>query len=194
VGWVDLLRDDPTRLELELAKAGTAPKYLVRDANDEPVLRSTMRLLKSHDAKLQLALQYFGDEGHPQPRERTRPIVIMVDGKPLLGNLTPEWGELPSLDAKPENEPRGPKELGIPEREMWWIIEKHLENPRKHSRHWLAEQTRERHDLDFVPRTRLSPLVDWVDSRPEAARHAARLRVIPQEFRAGALGWIPPST
>jgi hypothetical protein len=92
----------------------------------------------------------------------------------------------------PTRERRGPKELGIPERELWWIIDRWLENSHAHSRKWLAGETDRRDGLDYVPRTRLSPLIDWCEDHEEAARRAARLRVIPAEFRAGKLGPIPP--
>lgn len=88
---------------------------------------------------------------------------------------------------------RGAKELGIPEREFWWILERRLENGGKASRKWLALQTKERQDLTYVPRDRLSPFVDWIDAHPEAAREMRSLRRIPPEFRAGERGPIPPS-
>jgi hypothetical protein len=88
---------------------------------------------------------------------------------------------------------RGAKELGIPEREMWWIIERWLENSHAHSRESLAQETKRRQDLEYVPRPRLSPLVDWMERHREAAERAARLHEIPAEFRAGKLGPVPPS-
>jgi hypothetical protein len=90
------------------------------------------------------------------------------------------------------SERRGPKQKGIPKREFFWIIERRLENSATHSREWLAQQTKERSNLEYVPRDRLSPLVDWIDLHPEAAERSARLRVIPSEFPAGTLGPIPP--
>ena len=67
--WSDL-RDDPERLSIELAKAGTTPEDLASDVRDVPELRETCERLK-RPARLLLALQYFGDEGNPQPTERT---------------------------------------------------------------------------------------------------------------------------
>jgi hypothetical protein len=97
--WVDLLRDDPARLEVELAKAGTSAIYLVRDAFDVPELRDVMRRLRTDEARLRLALEWFGDGGHPQPTKRTRPALLVTEGRPaVLGKVTPEWGQLPKLD------------------------------------------------------------------------------------------------
>jgi hypothetical protein len=84
------------------------------------------------------------------------------------------------------------KAHGIPKRETLWIIERRLEDPQLASRKWLADQTREREDLTYVPRDRLAPLVDWIDEHPEAARSAVRLRRTPPSFSAGPLGPIPP--
>jgi hypothetical protein len=94
--------------------------------------------------------------------------------------------------AEPATERRGAKELGIPEVELWWIIERRLEMGSRASRKWLADETKRRQELTYVPRDRLSPLVDWIDGHPDAARPAARLRRIPSEFRAGTLGPLPP--
>lgn len=92
-----------------------------------------------------------------------------------------------------KGEKPGPKELGIPERELWWIIDRRLENGSRASRKWLALETDRREDLTYVPRDRLTPLVDWIDEHPEAARRAAALREIPPGFRAGLIGPVPPS-
>jgi hypothetical protein len=88
---------------------------------------------------------------------------------------------------------RGAKTLGVPERELWWIIERRLELGEDASREWLALQTKNRAEFEYVPRPRLSPLVDWIDAHKEAARSALRLRRIPSEFRAGKLGWVAPA-
>jgi hypothetical protein len=122
VRWVDLQRDDSVRLELELAKAGTTPAELVRDALDVPELRQRMKLLRSQEARLRLALEYFGDEGHPQPVERTRWPHILVPGQPAHGQMTPDWGLLPRLendglpaDPQPKPKPRHRPPDQIPE-------------------------------------------------------------------------------
>jgi hypothetical protein len=106
---VDLQREDPAQLELELAKAGTTPEYLIRDAQDEPALHTAMSLLATDDAKLRLALEYFGDDGHPQPTRRTPPNTGAFGDHALYGSLTPEWGLLPRLkDGQPK--PRKPRQ------------------------------------------------------------------------------------
>ena len=50
----------------------------MRDARDEPALQDRMRLLHSLDARLRLALEWFGDAAHPQPEKRTRPRLVAV--------------------------------------------------------------------------------------------------------------------
>jgi hypothetical protein len=87
---------------------------------------------------------------------------------------------------------RGAKKLGIPTDELWWILERRLENGERASRNWLAAETKRRQDLAYVPRDRLAPLVVWIDMHPERARQALSLRRIPPEFRAGKLGPVPP--
>jgi hypothetical protein len=94
-------------LEIELAKLGIKIDDLVNDAEDVPELREAMKLL-SRDAKVKLALEWFGDQGHPQPEKRTRPIVATFDGEPVYGSRTPDWGRLPRLeDDTPEKHDRG---------------------------------------------------------------------------------------
>lgn len=117
-----------------------------------------------------------------------------------LGRSDESPNELDSLfmsvvvAALADDEPakRGAKELGIPTGVLWWIVERRLENSSRASRKWLAAETERRSDLEYVPRDRLSPLVDWIDTHPERARSALSLRRIPSEFRAGKLGPIPP--
>jgi hypothetical protein len=182
--WSDLF-DDPDQLAIELSPLGIDRKVLARDICDVPGYEHLRSLTERQ--RLKVALQVFGDQRRPQPPQETRTLWH------IFGH-TPEWGRLPTLDDKPktDDERRGPKELGIPERELWWIIDRRLENPGAHSRKWLAQETERREGLDYVPRDRLSPLVDWIDLHPQAAERAARLRVIPPEFRAGTLGPIPP--
>jgi hypothetical protein len=95
VRWSEL---PPARREIELARrAGITIDDLVSDAEDVPELREAIKLL-SPEAKVQLALEWFGDQGHPQPEKRTRPIVATFDGEPLYGDRTPDWGRLPRLE------------------------------------------------------------------------------------------------
>src|SRR5262245_15632944 len=86
--WSELLSVDPLRLEIELAKAGTDPTSLVSDAHEVPELVPILEGL-SKEAALQVALEYFGDEGNPQPTERTD------DG--WIGR-TPDFGQLHRLE------------------------------------------------------------------------------------------------
>ena len=68
--WSDLA-SNPTRLKVELARDRTTPADLARDVQDVPALRDECaRLEDDYDGLLFLALQWFGDEGHPQPTER----------------------------------------------------------------------------------------------------------------------------
>jgi hypothetical protein len=132
-------------------------------------------------------------ERDPAPFDAAVGGWFVVSPPPDWESLVDEFAPVEEPAGEPEPATRGPKELGIPERELWWIIERRLENGHTHSCAWLARQTKEREDLDYVPRDRLTPLVDWVDSHREAAERAARLGVIPSEFRAGKLGPVPRS-
>jgi len=105
--WSELPR---WRVEIELAKVGTTPDYLVRDAEDEPELQAEMELLSSPEAKLRRALQYFGDEGNPQPENREpRVLAGWDDGRVIEGALTPDWGQLPRLPPEMKKKP-GPEQ------------------------------------------------------------------------------------
>jgi len=103
------------RVEIELAKCGTTPEYLVRDAEDVPELQQRMSLLRSPEAKLRVALEWFGDEGHPQPETRTRPFLYALWDVEAYGDVTPSWGRLQRLedgeptDAQPEPTAQQPK-------------------------------------------------------------------------------------
>ncbi len=162
---------------------------LIADGRNVAELRPQIDAQKSKDDQVLIVLSYFGDQRHPQPAELAK-YGPAINGKAVL--LSPRWGRLPPLDDDiAARDKRGAKELGIPERELWWIIEHRLENSDR-SRKWLARETKRRADLTYVPRDRLSPLVTWIDLHPDAARRAATLREIPPEFRAGKLGPIPP--
>jgi hypothetical protein len=85
--WSELPR---WRLEVELAKIGTTISEFVCDARDVPELQPWIEDL-SPDAKLQVALEWFGDQGNPQPAER----------QDWHGyGRTPDWlgGRLPALE------------------------------------------------------------------------------------------------
>lgn len=97
---MDLQREDPVGLELALAKAGTTAADLVRDGLDVPELRGRLKRLRSQEARERLALEWFGDEGHAQPTERTRwPGIVFAGQKAFGGRMTPDWGTLPRLES-----------------------------------------------------------------------------------------------
>jgi hypothetical protein len=111
--WSELLRDDPTRLELELARAGTTLNDLARDIRDVPGFDDLTRRM-SREAKQRLALQYFGDEGHAQPEQR-RDWMRSKTSKRARWFRTPDFGQLPRLrdaatseveEEPPEKKPR----------------------------------------------------------------------------------------
>jgi hypothetical protein len=90
--WSELFHD-PERLELELSKVGTTPTELAMDVRDVPELRERWERL-SERARLLLALQWFGDEEHPQPPRSERTVWHIY-------GYTPDWGQLPPLDEGP---------------------------------------------------------------------------------------------
>lgn len=79
-------------LEIELAKIGTRPEDVVADALDIAELRPLIEDL-SPEARLRVALEWFGDQGNPQPprSERTNWHVT---------GYTTDWpgGRLPLLE------------------------------------------------------------------------------------------------
>jgi hypothetical protein len=97
--WSDLLRNDPARLDIELAKIGTTLDNWVKDAEVDPEAGPIMARLKSKEAKQRFAVEWFGDEGHPQPEDRTRRPVARFDGHIVYGDPTPDW-KLPRLEDK----------------------------------------------------------------------------------------------
>jgi hypothetical protein len=70
------LLDDRDRLELELANAGTSITHIALDICDVPELRAIygeeMDLALPRHVRLRLALEWFGDGGHPQPPRAKR--------------------------------------------------------------------------------------------------------------------------
>jgi hypothetical protein len=86
--WSELPAVDPDRLAIELAKLGIDDSDLAADIRDVPERKAIAENLTSESARLRLALEWFGDNGHPQPVERTE----------WLGTgRTPAWGRLPRL-------------------------------------------------------------------------------------------------
>jgi hypothetical protein len=111
VRWSDLLRD-PRRLWTELGKVGLTIDDLVEAGEDDPELGPIMDNLTSEEAKQRLVLEWFGDQGHPQPKEpRKRVDPMYGSGKIVIVPLPPVWGYLPRLeDDEPALEqPHGPE-------------------------------------------------------------------------------------
>jgi hypothetical protein len=72
VNWSDLF-DQPERCRAELAKAGVKPIDLVLDLHDvdDPYVQAKIQAANGDAFKLlRIALEWFGDEGHPQPTNR----------------------------------------------------------------------------------------------------------------------------
>jgi hypothetical protein len=109
VRWADLPREDPARLDLELAKAGASREDLVKDVQDVPELRDVCDRLanirsqrESEEALLRLALDWFGDQQHEQPAERRLWADVWFDDGPVSQYRTSDWGRLPRLDNEPD--------------------------------------------------------------------------------------------
>ena len=76
--WSEL---SPAQLAIELAKLGTNVDQLVLDARDVPELEPALRG-KTKEEKREIAVEWFGDRGNPQPATRS-------DWS--LSGYTPEW-------------------------------------------------------------------------------------------------------
>jgi hypothetical protein len=101
VRWSELPSVDPVRLEIELANAGTDQISLVCDAYDVPKLEQILEGL-SKEAALRVALEWFGDQGNPQPPREQR------TESPWTG-YTPDFGRLHRLDDAEPVESRQPR-------------------------------------------------------------------------------------
>jgi hypothetical protein len=95
--WSEL---PPDRRDVELAKAGTTAEYLVKDLWDvpDPELQEILVRLPSEEAQQRFALEYFGDEKHPQPENRREWADAWFDGEPAFVYRTPDFGRLPRLE------------------------------------------------------------------------------------------------
>jgi hypothetical protein len=169
---------------------GINSDVLVLDIRDVPELRERTQLLEAEGnfaALLLLALQWFGDKRHPQPKERR--------DWPGYGR-TKDWGRLPPLeDATADRirerevpgEPGRPFET-MPAKTFWTIYEMGLvhaeSNDEKPSLRAITETTRRRGDLEYVPRDRVTPVVDWIAANRRRARGYWERREIPPPFRA----------
>jgi hypothetical protein len=98
------------------------------------------------------------------------------------GRRTPE---------KPEPDARRERSR-IPLSAFWLILEQRVKSGKLATVNSLSEQTRRRANVDFVGRTRVTKLVNWIDEHPEQARRAWELHDIPAGFRATRDGIIVP--
>lgn len=101
VRWSDLVRQDPARLEIDLARIGITVDDLLSDAEDVPELRPILARLTSKEARLRTALEWFGDQGHPQPQDRDYLWTFHFGGETVaIPGRTPDWpgGRLPPLE------------------------------------------------------------------------------------------------
>jgi hypothetical protein len=92
--WTELLREDPRRLEVELARAGTTRGDLARDICDVPGSKATPEM--PQDVRVLLAVEWFGDEGHPQPEHRRDWVRSHAPGRTKWFK-TREFGQLHRL-------------------------------------------------------------------------------------------------
>jgi hypothetical protein len=183
VRWSEL---PPERLEIELAKLGITVRDLVRDAHFVPELKPWFRKL-SKETKQKVALEWFGDEGHPQPEERNVPVGV-------IAVTSPDWGRLPSLDDAGQPKARKPRHrhpdpiLETTVKQLKWELAQRKAKPR--DREFTQEKIAARLELD---RTRVQQAEkleragwDLLRSHPEfsandefvrwpSAREAARL-------------------
>src|SRR5262245_34939874 len=76
------------------------------DAEDVPELRPILERLMSDEARLRVALELFGDQGHPQPADRSERVEGIFSGGPSdRFSQTPDWGRLPRLEDVEGSEP-----------------------------------------------------------------------------------------
>jgi hypothetical protein len=191
--WSEL---DPVRLEIELAKLGIMVGDLVKDAEDVPELHEMMELL-SPEAKARLALEWFGDQGHPQPEERTPPVIgaFLDHGSFIYGDLTPNWGWLPPLAPEEDSGPREgelsqTKRLAgsyVATETFWPVWEMACDGA---SANGIDNATNKGAipGLEYVNRDKAGAIVKEVRADVTAAREALRLRKLPQPFVQTAAG------
>jgi hypothetical protein len=87
--WSDLFYDR-ARLAVELSRFGIEARVLATDIRDVPGMRERCEHL-DEDACLLLALQWFGDQGYPQPPKGERTNWNSW-------GYNRDWGRLPPLD------------------------------------------------------------------------------------------------
>lgn len=133
--WAEL---PPARRAIELGNLGITAQDLVLDLRDAargiPELRDALARCGPSEDYVRLALEWFGDEGQPQPRERSYWSVSSgraenaVAGSPP-GYRTPDWpdwpgGRMPRLDddepvaaTETRSSSRGRKDKSVSEEE-----------------------------------------------------------------------------
>jgi hypothetical protein len=188
MSWTRLLRDDPQRLETELAKAGTTLNHLARDIRDVPEL-SKMTAKMSRDARQRLALQHFGDEGHLQPEHR-RDWVRARSPRGTTTFRTPDFGRLPPLDDAAEivaaagtHRAGGRPQGSFVETETFWTVWELVLDEDASARR-IAKVTDADPALEFVNRVKAGLIRDAVISDRGAAVRALRGRKTPRGFSA----------
>jgi hypothetical protein len=103
--WSQLFHDR-TQLEIELDEDGTTPFWIAWDVRDVRELQERYgeRLASmSREARLKLALDWFGDHGHPQP-----PLAERTPEHSL--GYSPEFGWLHRLDDDESTRTEAPQE------------------------------------------------------------------------------------
>ena len=165
------------RVEVELAKLGTTTKSLILDARDVPELAPVLgRAGMSFEEKLRVALVWFGDDGHPQPEQRSNWETV---------GRTPNRGRLPRLDgdetpAAPKGDPGRPS-VTVTKEILLEIFKQSLERARSTEKRKQPSYARIAADHE-VGRTWVTPIVKWVARHPGDALHAVALSEIPQRF------------
>lgn len=178
--WTALI-DDPQRLEVELAKAGTTWEHLVLDIRDVPECQEVCELY-NRSQRLQLALDWFGNWQHPQPprwQRRQWPGV----------GYTPDFGRLHGLEDD-ERSPGRPKGSFVETETFWTVWQMAIDGD---SVREIARVTDERDKLEFVNRDKAAVIVAAVAADRDAARHALGGRKTPEGFSATLDGIrLPP--
>jgi hypothetical protein len=114
--WSALLRDDPARLEVELARRGLRLRDLVNAVEDDPEAAVIAARLQSAQARERFAVEWFGDEQHHQPAKHTpRVVVYHAPGLATYYPSPPQWGVLGQLEDAVEP---GTEEPGSATREI----------------------------------------------------------------------------
>jgi hypothetical protein len=197
VGWAELEPWD-RRARLASVYPRLTEDCVVAVGRTIPELRPAIDAQRSKEDRVRVAVRYFGDEGHANPDPDNPP----KHGPAINGNIAahdcPPWERLPPIEAmdaaesgRRERELSG--EAGRPPETMpittfWAIYEMGMahatsddETP---SLRAITETTRRREDLEYIPRDRVTPIVDWIAANRRRARGYWERREIPPQFRA----------